>query len=365
MHALGQVLMLGLATESSYLWTLPMFHVNGWGHMWACVAIGCTQVVPPPMSWEDVGDLISFVKRHRISHFAGAPRLLRAMIGTLDDENHSLSGVTVVTGGSPPPPVLILKLEQAGARVIHQYGLNETCGPFVVCEPQADWAQLPPEERAALSVRQGLPAIHAGNGVAVLNADGAPVPWDGRSLGEVTMTGNTLAMGYYKNKEATEQAFRNGRFFSGDVAVVHPDGYLEIRDRIKDLIYVETEYGWENIPSAEIENVLTRHPAIADAGVVSVAHPRSLDKSPRLIAFVECRPGAEVSASEVLSYCAKELTLYKRPHRIFFSQLQKTNSGKVRKDALVKEAQARLEDWPQESAPPKEAALALGQAASN
>lgn len=342
LHAMGQVLMLGLDRESKYLWTLPMFHVNGWGHMWACAAVGCTQVVPSThLGREHAAEFNALVQQHGITHLAGAPRLLKVLA-----EAHrpygALSGMTIMTGGSAPSPLLIQQLESVGVNLIHQYGLNETCGPFVVCETQTDWGPQTPAERAQLRARQGVPAIHAGTGVQVRDARGEPVPHDGRSLGEVTMAGNTLASGYFKNREATEKAFRNGWFYSGDMAVVHPDGYLEIRDRIKDLIYVETDYGWENISSIEVENVLSHHPAIQDIAVVGIASSEGLDKGPLLVAFVERRAGTDISEFEFKAYCATALSAYKRPQRVFFEPLPKTHTGKIRKDVLSEEAGRRL-----------------------
>jgi fatty-acyl-CoA synthase len=189
-----------------------------------------------------------------------------------------------------------------------------------------------------------MPSLHAGTGLQVRDADGMPVPHDGRTLGEVVMAGNTLALGYFKNAEATAKAFRDGWFHSGDMAVVHPDGSLEIRDRIKDLIYVETPYGWENISSIEIENVLCRHPAIQDAAVLGVANPAQENNSPLLVAVVELRPEARLAETEFHAYCAETLSSYHRPHVVLFEQLPKTNTGKVRKELLQRQMQQRRTD---------------------
>lgn len=341
LHALGQVLMLGLSRKSRYLWTLPMFHVNGWGHIWACTAAACRQTIPSSDFTDRTAEFIEAVRLGAITHLAGAPRLLRTLTETAGASS-ALRGVTVMTGGSAPSPLLIQQLEGLGIHLIHQYGLNETCGPFVVCEEQDEWRKLSPAERAQRRSRQGVPALHAGTGVRVVDESGRPVVADGVTVGEVVMTGNTVAEGYFKNPEATENAFRDGWFHSGDMAVVHDDGSIEIRDRIKDLIYVETEYGWENISSIEIENHLTRHPAIRDAAVVAIADPECTHRSPTLCAFVETKESKRLSEPEFTAYCLAEFSSYKRPQVVFFTQLPKTSTGKVRKDLLLSEAKQRL-----------------------
>ncbi len=198
-----------------------------------------------------------------------------------------------------------------------------------------------------MRARQGIAAIHAGTGVQVVDAEGVDVPRDGRTLGEVTMSGNTVALGYYNNIEATQKAFRDGLFYSGDMAIVHPDGFLEIRDRIKDLIYVETEYGWENISSLEIENVLGQNQAIQDVAVIGVSMAVDGKDTPVLVAFVELKDAQKLGENEMHDYCAGRLSMYKRPQVFYFTELPKTNTGKVRKDILSKDAMARLASRPE------------------
>lgn len=344
LNALGQVLMIGLNKQSNYLWTLPMFHVNGWGHMWACIAVGCTQIIPPSnFTLESTEGFMALVEQHGITHLAGAPRLIKKLSDTAaTTKNGALRGMTVVTGGSAPSSMLIQQLEEIGVNLIHQYGLNETGGPFVVCEEQEEWLHLSVEARAKRRARQGVATIHAGTGLRVLDAEGKDVPSDGQTLGEVVMTGNTVALGYYKNPEATKKAFHNDRFYSGDMAVVHPDGHLEIRDRIKDLIYVETEYGWENISSIEIENTLCRNSALQDAAVVAISDERNSANGPLIVAFVELKNTERITEEEFHRYCAAELSEYKRPQAVIFGKLPKTNTGKIRKDLLTKEAVNRF-----------------------
>ncbi|UTY59277.1 AMP-binding protein [Massilia sp. erpn] len=346
LHAVGQVMMIGLHRNSRYLWTLPMFHVNGWGHMWACMAVGCTQFVPDvSLTQGNSAEFIETIHLRKVTHLAGAPRLVR-LLAEAPDKNDSLRGLTIVTGGAAPSTTLIQQLELIGVNLIHQYGLNETLGPFVVCEEQEEWKFLSPEARARMRARQGIPAIHAGTGLRVLDANGIDVPHDGRTLGEIAMSGNTVALGYYNNIEATQKAFRGGLFYSGDMAIVYPDGFLEIRDRIKDLIYVETEYGWENISSLEIENVLIQNDAVQDAAVVGVSIEIDGKPAPVLVAFLEIKESKSIDESGMRDYCLEHLSVYKRPQVFYFIELPKTNTGKVRKDILSRAAVEKLISQP-------------------
>lgn len=332
LHSLGQVMMLGLTRQSCYLWTLPMFHVNGWGHIWACVASGCQQIVPKwHLDGEHIEAFEEYIQTFCITHMAGAPRLIRFITAAQSNVVH---GLTVMTGGSAPQPVLAKQLEEQGVNLIHQYGLSETLGPFIVSEPQEYWASLDTEKRALHYARQGVPALHAGTGVCVVGRDGSAVPHDGHTLGEIIMRGNTLAIGYFRNPEATSKAFRKGWFYSGDMAVVYPDGSLEIRDRAKDLIYVETPYGWENISSIEIERVLCRHPEVQDAAIINIEHPNN--NNTLLVAFLEIKNGRCPNETEFHQYCDTSLNSYQRPNIIIFKLLPKTHTGKVRKDQLRK-----------------------------
>ena len=343
LHAIGQILMIELSRRSRYLWTLPMFHVSGWGHIWANVAAGCTQVIPATNAIQGrEKEFVGIIRKEQISHLAGSPRLLRSLMEADERGGETLRGLTVETGGAAPPTTLIQHLESCGIRLIHQYGLNETCGPFVVNEEQSDWQQLTADQRAHMRARQGVAALHAGTGLRVIDDSGNEVPHDGRSLGEVVMAGNTVATGYYNNPEATEKGFRNGWFHSGDVAVVHSDGSLEIRDRMKDLIHVETEYGWENISSIEIENILCRHGNIRDAAVIAVPGEAAGSSRQLLVAFAELKDESDLSGQAFDAYCKDALSVYKRPDRIYFSPLPKTSTGKVRKDVLMADAKRRL-----------------------
>jgi fatty-acyl-CoA synthase len=343
LNALGQSLMIGLNRSSQYLWLLPMFHVNGWGHIWANVAVGATQVIlPGDRLRADSLQLSQALSEHRITHLCGAPRIVRSLAEAPGDQS-VFRGLTITTGGAAPAPALIRQLDEMGVNVIHQYGLNETYGPYVVCEEQDEWQSLSSENRALKRARQGVATIHAGTGLRVVDASMQDVLWDGSTLGEVIVAGNTVATGYYKNPEATEKAFRNGWFHTGDVAVIHPDGYLEIRDRLKDLIYVETDYGWENISSIEIENILFQHEQVREAAVVGLSPEDFGRNRTLLVAFVEAIGPQSSLAEDLRKFCQSKLSPYKQPQVFFFAELPKTTTGKVRKGLLVKEALARLD----------------------
>ncbi|GBF81931.1 O-succinylbenzoate--CoA ligase [Aphanothece sacrum FPU1] len=340
LHALGQVLMIGLNRASKYLWVLPMFHVNGWGHMWANVAVGASQVILPSDQIRDSSVVCQAVSKYKITHLSGAPRLVRSLASAPGDKE-SFRGLTIITGGAAPSHTLIEQLDDMGVNFIHQYGLNETFGPYVVCEEQEEWQALSSSSRALKRARQGVGTIHAGTGLRVVDDSKQDVPWDGHTLGEVIMAGNTVATGYYKNPEATEKAFRDGWFHTGDVAIIHPDGYLEIRDRLKDLIYVETDYGWENISSIEIENVLCRHELVRDAAVVGIS-PEDLGKNQTLlVAFIEPWDSQTITKEDLHHFCESQLASYKQPQVFYFTDLPKTATGKVRKDLLVKQVSSR------------------------
>lgn len=338
LHAIGQVLMLGLSRPSRYLWTLPMFHVNGWGHLWANAVVGAEQIISALPSSGAANDA-HFCERVRdwgVTHLAGAPRLLRRIL-ELDGAALALRGCTVVTGGAAPARALLEQLEAAGVKLIHQYGLNETFGPFVVCEEQPGWQGAEPDHRSALRSRQGVAGVHVGTGLRIVTASGEDVPADGKTCGEVVMSGNTVALGYFGAPEATAHAFKDGWFHSGDLAVVHPDGYLEIKDRIKDLIYVETDYGWENISSTEVENVLLQCPGVGDTALLGVQNAGA-GSSAQLVAVIEPSSPFPPSFEDLHGFCARHLPAHMRPSRFLLSSIPKTATGKTRKDLLVARA---------------------------
>lgn len=335
LHAIGQVLMIDMNKRSTYFWSLPMFHVNGWGHMWSSVAVGAKQVI---VSGDQVGsfdkEAIRSMCAHNVTHMAGAPRLVRSFLEAYGDDR-SLRGLTILTGGAAPTPSLIKKMESLALNLIHQYGLNETCGPYVVCETQDEWGGDNIDQHINKYLRQGVASIHAGTGVRVVDENRLDVPADGKTQGEVIMQGNSVATEYYKNPEATSLSFRDGWFYSGDIAVMHDDGYLEIQDRKKDLIYVETDYGWENISSIEIENIISQCSKVDDVAIVGINLPDEDKEGQTVVCFVETE-GEQTSVKALIEvHCKKYLPSYKQPSFIFFQSLPKTSTGKIKKNVLV------------------------------
>lgn len=329
LHALGLVLMVGLSGESVYFWSLPIFHVNGWGFMWAAAAVAAQQSLREDLREFSSKTLYESVLGCSATHLAGAPRLIRLL---MDDEKYicAFSGLTVLTGGAAPTPDLIQKMGNAGIELIHQYGLNECLGPFVVCEPQESWHKLDENSQIARRLRQGIPAVHAGVGLRVVNSDGDDVPWNGETFGEIILSANTVAKEYFNNPEATSTAFIDGWFHTGDIAVVNSDGYLEIKDRRKDLIHVETVYGWENISSIEIENIISRFDGVKDVAVIGMRDEKG---TPKIAAFVETKFG---SLDEVMLrlHCEKLLPIFKVPNLFIEASIPKTATGKIKKNIL-------------------------------
>ncbi len=325
LNALGQIGALGLGPSTAFLWTLPMFHCNGWCLTWAVTGAGGRHVclrAPRP------AEVLRLIASEAVTNFAGAPTLLRMIAAEPEGAGVRFEPpVTVCTGGAPPSPTDIESMERLGVRVQHLYGLTETYGPHVGCEPQAGWPDLPAAERARLSARQGVPLLHAVHLRVVEAASMADVPADGATMGEVVMRGNNVMAGYFNDPEATAEAFRGGWFHSGDLAVMHPDGSIELRDRSKDVIIS----GGENISSIEVENVLYRHPAVQEVAVVG-APDEKWGEAP--VAFVALKPGAEATAEEIIAFARERLSRFKCPQRVTFGELPKTSTGKIQKFKL-------------------------------
>ena len=337
-QALGQALIMKLGHESNYLWSLPMFHGNGWFHIWANVAVGAKQFIQPTDHASKVVPLSACVSEKNISHFAGAPRLIRQLFEVQPLKRWE--NITVMTGGAAPPHSLILNMKRCGARLIHQYGLNETCATFTLCEPQARWDNSDDQEQAKLMSRQGVPAIHAGTGFRVVDEEGTDVANDGLSVGEIIMSGNTVALGYYKNKAATDKSFIDGWFYSGDLAVVHPDGYIAIKDRKKDLIYVDTEFGWLNISSISVERSIGLCPLVKDIAVVGY---QSLEgERTEVIAFVELMNDQVGDVEKLKTFCQSTMGVYEVPNKFYVTELPKTATGKVQKHILIQKLKDRI-----------------------
>jgi fatty-acyl-CoA synthase len=330
LNAIGNAISFGLGRDSVYLWTLPMFHCNGWTYPWAVTAMAGTHVclrrVEPAAIFEAIAE-------HRITHLCGAPIVLNMLVHAPDTAKRRFDHVVeVATGGSAPPSAVIEAMERMGFRVTHLYGLTESYGPATVCAWQEEWAGLPMSERAARMARQGVTYLTHERQRVVDPQTMADVPEDGGTLGELVLRSNTVMKGYLKNPAATEAAFAHGWFHTGDLAVRHPDGYVEIKDRSKDIIIS----GGENISSLEVEDVLYRHPQIMEAAVVATPDP-VWGESP--CAFVTLKPDAgPASADDIIAWCRANLAHYKVPRTIVFGPLPKTSTGKIQKYELRERA---------------------------
>ena len=327
LNALGNALAFGLTPRTVYLWTLPMFHCSGWTYTWATTAVGGTHVC---LRRVDPALIFPAIARHRVTHMCGAPVVMTMLIHAPAETKVAFDQVVeFATGGAAPPTPVIAGMEAMGFRVTHLYGLTESYGPATLCAWQEGWDGLPLDERAAKMARQGVGYPTLEQVMVAEPKTGTPVPRDGRTLGEILLRGNTLMKGYLKNPRATEEAFRDGWFHTGDLAVWHPDGYVEIKDRSKDVIIS----GGENISSLEVEEVLYRHPAVMEAAVV--ARPdEKWGETP--CAFVTLKPGAEGEADEagIIQWCRDHLAGFKVPKRVVFGTLPKTSTGKIQKFVL-------------------------------
>ena len=334
--ATGNVLSSGMPRHPVYLWTLPMFHCNGWCFPWTVTAMAgthvCLRAVRGPAMW-------SLMAGHGVTHMAGAPVVMSALLDTPAEARRALSRpVRFEVAGAPPPPAVLERMREAGFYVLHVYGLTECYGPSVVNEWNEAWDALPPPEQAGLMARQGV-RYHALEGLDVLDpATLAPVPADGTTMGEVMMRGNVVMKGYLKDPAApeagflkdpvaTEAALAGGWFHTGDLAVKHPDGYVQLRDRSKDIIIS----GGENISSIEVEEALYRHPAVVAAAVVARADAKWGEVP---VAHVELSPGATATEAELIAHCRSHLAGFKSPKAVIFAPLPRTSTGKVQKHVL-------------------------------
>ncbi len=322
LNALSEVIVAGMSPESVYLWTLPMFHCNGWCFPWAVTAVAARHValraVDPDLVWQ-------LIDQEGVTHYNGAPTVQLMIIN--HPKAHRLEQqVTAMVAASPPSPTLLRRMAELNFRIVHVYGLTETYGPITVCPAQEGWDELPVEERARLLARQGQ-AYPSADLVRVVDDELHDIPRDAETMGEVVMRGNNVMSGYFADEAATEKAFRGGWFHSGDLAVWHPDGNIELRDRSKDIIIS----GGENISSIEVEQTICAHPAVLECAVVGIPHERWGER-PK--AFVTLNSEASASAEEIITFCRQRLAHYKCPDAIEFGPLPKTSTGKVQKFAL-------------------------------
>ncbi len=324
-NALGEALEHGLTNRSVYLWTVPMFHCNGWCFPWAVSAVGARHILLPQVDYENI---VMLIRREGVTHMCGAPVVVNGLTQHCSRNGIRFEhGLRIVTAGAPPSPAVLRAAEEMGANVTHAYGLTETYGPHTVCAWKPEWDALPLAERAQINARQGVPYIIAGAGLRVVDGSMHDVPADGRTMGEVLMRGNNVMTGYYNNPAATAEAFHGGWFHSGDIAVVHPDGYLEIRDRKKDIVIS----GGENISSVEVEKVLYEHPAVLECAVIGVPDDQ-WGEVPQ--AHVALKPEHNATAAGLIDFCRSRLAHFKCPKHIVFGPLPKTATGKVRKAEL-------------------------------
>jgi fatty-acyl-CoA synthase len=330
LNAMGNAILFGLGPHSVYLWTLPMFHCNGWTYTWGVTAVAGTHVC---LRRVDPALIFTAIAEHGVTHLSGAPIVLNMLVHAPDAVKRRFDHIVEAsTGGAAPPSPVIEAMERMGFRVTHLYGLTESYGPTTVCAWQEEWDGLSLPERAGKMARQGVQTMTLDRQRVVDPATMADVPADGETIGEVVVRSNTLMNGYLLNPAATDEAFAGGWFHTGDLGVMHPDFYVEIKDRSKDIIIS----GGENISSIEVEAVLYRHPQVMEAAVVA----RPDDKwGETPCAFVTLKPDAEpVSAAEIIDFCRANLAHYKAPKAVVFGPLPKTSTGKIQKYALREQA---------------------------
>ena len=324
LNAVGNILTWGMPRHSVYLWTLPMFHCNGWCFPWTIAANAGTNVC---LRRVDAAEIFRLMRSEGVTHYCGAPVVHSVLINAPEELRHGIGRVSAMVAGAAPPPTMIEGMEQLGFDLTHVYGLTETYGPAAACAKHQGWDELDVAGRAQRNGRQGVRSQLQETMTVIDGQTGRPVPADGQTVGEIVFRGNITMKGYLKNPAATQRAFSGGWFHSGDLAVIEPDGYVKIKDRAKDVIIS----GGENISSIEIEEVLYRHPAVALAGVVAQPDPK-WGETP--LAYVELRPGAQASEAELIDYCRANLPRFKAPKNVVFGPLPKTSTGKIQKHVL-------------------------------
>ena len=331
LNAISMALCWDMSGYPVYLWTLPMFHCNGWCFPWTLAAVTGTSVCLRHVREEAI---FNAIKEHRVTHFCGAPVVLNTMVNARDELKQGISQkVSAMTAGAAPPAAVIAGMENMGFSVCHVYGLTETYGPCVVCSPHDEWQELSVDDRAELLARQGVRAPLQDEMMVADPETLKPVPKDGQTMGEIFMRGNLVMKGYLKNPTTTEASFAGGWFHSGDLAVWHPDGYAQIKDRSKDIIIS----GGENISSLEVESILFKHPKILEAAVVASTNEKWGEVP---CAFVALKEGEELTVEELISYCREEMAGFKIPKKVVFGPIDKTSTGKVQKYLLRERAEA-------------------------
>ena len=325
----GSVTAWNMTNKLTYLATVPMFHCNGWGYPWTAALVHAKVVCCRYIVAKDIYNLID---KHKVTHFGGAPIVLNLIANAEEKDKKEINHkIYVLTAGAPPTSAILEKMDNLGFEVMHVYGLTETYGHVLQCAWNEEWNNLSNSEKADLNARQGVRYPNLEEAVVADPETHIPVPKDGKTMGEILIRGNVVMKGYYKNKEATESSMRNGWFHSGDLAVVYPDGYIQIKERSKDIIIS----GGENISSVEVENVVAKHPAVSLVAVVAKPDEK-WGETP--CAFVELAPGKEASSDEIISFCKEKMAGFKRPKYVIFGELPKTSTGKIQKFELRKKA---------------------------
>ena len=321
----GSVTAWNMTNKLTFLATVPMFHCNGWGYPWTAALIHAKVVCCRYIVARDIYHLID---KHKVTHFGGAPIVLNLIANAEDKDKKEIKHkINVLTAGAPPTSAILEKMDNLGFEVMHVYGLTETYGHVLQCAWNEEWNNLPNSEKADLNARQGVRYPNLEEAMVADPETYVPVPRDGKTMGEILMRGNVVMKGYYKNKEATESSMRNGWFHSGDLAVVYPDGYIQIKDRSKDIIIS----GGENISSVEVENVVAKHDAVSLVAVVAKPDEK-WGETP--CAFVELAPGKNATEEEIIQFCKENMAGFKRPKNVVFGELPKTSTGKIQKFEL-------------------------------
>jgi fatty-acyl-CoA synthase len=331
LNALGNIVTWGMAHHPVYLWTLPMFHCNGWCFTWSIAAHAGTNIC---LRRVDAGLIFKLIREHKVTHYCGAPIVHSTLVNAPSALRHGITHkVAAFVAGAAPPASMIEGMEQMGFDLTHVYGLTEVVGPAAVCSKQEAWEALDVSQRAERNGRQGVRYV-VEDGMTVMDpATMKEVPRDGETMGEIMFRGNISMKGYLKNPQATDEAFAGGWFHSGDLAVLHPDGYVKIKDRSKDIIIS----GGENISSIEVEDVLYRHPAVLACAVVAKPDPK-WGETP--CAFVELKPGARVTEAEIIKFCRQHMARFKAPRAVVFGEVPKTSTGKIQKFPLRERAKS-------------------------
>jgi fatty-acyl-CoA synthase len=325
LNALGNAVTWAMPHFPVYLWTLPMFHCNGWCFPWTITAMAGTHICLRQVSAQGMYDAIA---DHKVTHMCGAPIVMGMLVNAPAESRREIrAGVKIMTAGAAPPAAIIEKMQALGFEVTHVYGLTEVYGPVTVCAWQEEWNALPAAEQAVFKARQGVPyvtleGLMVGNPLTL-----EPAPRDGKTMGEIYMRGNTVMRGYLKNARATEEAFAGGWFHTGDLGVMHENGYIEVKDRLKDIIIS----GGENISTIEVESVLYRHPAILEAGVVAKPDEKWGET---VCAFVTLKDGVTATEEEIIAFCRENMAHFKAPRTVIFGPLPKTSTGKLQKYKL-------------------------------